>query len=500
MTNRITGIMSGFDTENLVKELMSVEKTRVDNVKAQKQLLEWKQSDYRNVNTKLLALRNAVSDLRYQSTFMTKSVSSSNDKIATAVAKSSVAAGTYTIKVHQLASGVYKGSTQALGSAKDATTLAEQFGISGTITFTLAGYDGEETVSQEFTFDTAESSLADVINAINQADIGIFATYDATADRFFLSTTGTGSAYKIHATADEQGFLTDTLKLDLTVGEELAASDQGVDALIDFNGVTGLTYSSNQITLNGITMNLQDTGEVRLTVSHDTSAIKEKIKNFVNAYNDAMDLIYNELKEERKRSYQPLTDEQKEEMTEEQIKKWEEAASSGMLRGDYLLRQIQSSLRSLATGMVDGISGKYNNLSAIGIATEPYKYDGKLKIDEEELDAALADNLEAVMNLFTKSAEETGYSQGIAMRLYYSVTDSMDSIYEVAGSADATVDDSTIGKQLAEYKERIADLNERLNDIEDRYYAQFAAMEKALSSLNSSASMILSLFGNNSNK
>lgn len=498
MATRITGIMSGFDTENIVKELMALEKTKVENVEAKKKLLEWRQSDYRNVNSKLLALRTAASDLRYQSNFMIKSVTSSNEKIATAVAKASVATGNYSIKVHSLAAGVYKGSTEALGSAENTSTLAEQFGISGTVTFSLTGYDGEETVSQEFSFDTAENSLTDVINAINQADIGITAAYDQTADRFFLSTTGTGSSYKIHATADEENFLTGTLKLNLTVGDELAASDQGVDALLDLNGVTGLTYSTNQITLNGITMNLQDTGEVRLTISHDTTAIKEKIKAFVTAYNEAMDLIYTELNEERKRDFRPLTDEQKEAMTEEEIKKWEEAASSGMLRGDSLLRQTYSNLRSMATGLVGGISGSYNSLSAIGIATEPYKYDGKLKLNEEDLDEALSNNLEGVMNLFTKSSE-TSSSAGIAMRLYDSITAGMDSIYELAGNAEASVDNSTIGKQLADYKERIADLNDHLSDLENRYYAQFAAMEKALVNLNSSASMILGLFGNSGN-
>lgn len=499
MANRITGIVSGFDTESIVKELMSLERTRVDNVKAKQKLAEWKQSDYRNVNTKLLALRTTVSDLKYQSTFKTKTVSSNDSDILTATATSLVANGNYSINVRSLASGVYKGSSESLNSVKDAENLAEQFNMSGTVTFSLTGFDGEEAVSQDFSFDTSEATITDVVNAINEADIGITATYDKTSDRFFLSTEGTGSSYRIQATADEEGFLTGTLKMSLTVGEELAASDKGVDAVIDFNGVTDLTYSTNTVTLNGITMNLKDTGETKITVSTDTSAIKEKIKAFVAAYNEAMDLMYNELNEDRNRDYAPLTDDEKAEMTEDEIKLWEERASSGMLRGDTLLRQTCSRLRSMAMGLVGNLDGDYNSLSSIGINTKAYDYNdnGKLYITDEDLDKALAADPEGVMNLFTQASEESG-NEGIAMRLYDSITEGMDSIYEVAGSAEDSVDNSTLGEQISDYEDKISDLTDYLNDLEERYYAQFTAMETALSNLSSQASLVSSLLGTSS--
>lgn len=500
MTVRISGLSSGMDVDSMVKELMKAENTKMESVKAKKQLLEWKQEDYRSINTKLLALRTSLFNMKLQGTFSSKTVSSSNDTVATATANASAGNGSNSITVQQLASGVYKGSIAKLGSNSTTTTLAAQFGLSGTVSFTLEGYDGKNTASKAFSFDASTQSLSNVVNEINEADLGITASYDAGADRFFLTTQGTGSSYKIQATADGNNFLTSTLKLDLTVGTTLDADDQGKDAIVDYNGVTGMTFSNNQFTLNNVTFNLKSKGTAQLTVSNNVDAAVDKIKTFVEAYNNALDLMASETSEKRYYDFDPLSDAEKEGMTEKQIETWETKAKSGMLKGDTLVNTAYSQIRGTAMGSVSNLSSgtKYNSLSSIGITTTSWYDKGKLEIDETKLRKALADDPEGVMNMFTQTQDSgtTTDTRGLAVRLYDKVNSAITSIKDRAGSAGTASDNSTIGKELARYEDRIETLQDQLDDIEERYYNKFTAMETAIEKMNSQSNYLSQMFGN----
>jgi flagellar hook-associated protein 2 len=504
MATRISGLSSGMDIDSMVQSLMKMETAKVDKVKQQKQIMEWKQDDYRATNTKLLALRTAAFDLKLQGNFQTKKVVSSDEAVLTATASTAVPEGANSITVHQLASGVYKGSTAKLGSSDTKTTLKEQLGdtLADTISFTLEGYDGEKAVSKEFTFDTTTQSMSDVVDAINEADIGIKASYDAGVDRFFLTTAGTGSNYKIQATADNQNFLTNTLKLDLTVGTTLDADDQGKNAIVDFNGVTGLEFSSNQFTLNNISFNVKKEGKVQLSVSNDVDAVVNKIKSFVEVYNSAMDLMANETSETRYRDYTPLTDAQREEMTDKQIEQWEEKAKSGLLKGDSLITGTYNQIRGAAMGAISNLTTgtKYTSLSSIGINTTSWYDNGKLEVNEEDLREALSKDPEGVMNLFTQTQDSssTADTRGIASRIYDQVNSAITTIKDKAGNASDYVDNSSMGKSISDYQDRIDDLTDRLADIEDRYYNQFTALETAIQNMNTQSQWLSQQFNTGS--
>lgn len=489
MPLRISGLASGMDIDQMVSELMRAHRMRVDKSYQQRQILEWQREDYRTINSRLLALRNAAFDMKLQGTFMGKSAFSSNSNVLTATAGVNAGVGEYSITVHSLASGVTKSSAEALAASRNedgsAKTLGEQFGLSDSVTFTLQGNVNGEVKEQSFTFDTASQSIYEVVAYINSAGIGIRAGYDSNLERLFLMTTGTGEQAEIHVKADAQNFLTDYLKLDVMVGEDESNAHRGTDAVIDFNDAVGLKFSGNQFTVNGITVNLKEAGgqTVRVAVSHDVDAVVEKIKAFVETYNSTLESIAGELYEERYRDYLPLTDEQKKEMSDREIELWEEKARSGMLRGDQLLSSIYNNIRSVTMARVEGLSGPYNNLSSIGITTGPYTERGKLHIDETKLREALTRDPEGVMRLFTQSVESAG-GAGVAVKLYDAVNNAMSRITEKAGSSGALYDNSVLGQDIERLNRSISLAEERLLKLEERYYRQFTAMEQAINRMN----------------
>jgi flagellar hook-associated protein 2 len=493
VVNRITGLSTGFDIDQWVTDLMKARRAGVDKLYQKKRLLEWQRDDYRGINTRLLALRSVTSELRLQGSFSARTASSSDDTVLTAAASGSAVPASYAVKVNALASGVTRTSTAALGSSTDKTSLASQFGLSGTVTFTLEGKNGVK----EFSFDTATTTLNQVVAAINEAGIGIRASYDATLDRFFLMSQEAGSAAEIHAHADAEGFLTGTLKLALAVGAEEANAVRGSDANLDFNDATGLTFPSNQVTVNGVTLTLKSVSAstVTVTVSRDVEATVAKIKAWVTAYNDALGLIHGELTETRYRDYLPLTDVQKEEMKDKEIEEWEAKARSGLLKGDSLLARVHASLRGAVGPQVSGLAGAYTSLSAIGITTGPYTEGGKLYVDEAKLREALAADPEGVRDLFTRNREDAA-QDGIAVRLYEAVNAAMTLITGRAGSGSSFRDSaSTISKELGVLERRIRAWEGRLQDQEARYYKQFSAMETAIQQLSAQSAWLAQAFG-----
>lgn len=229
------------------------------------------------------------------------------------------------------------------------------------------------------------------------------------------------------------------------------------------------------------------------------------IKDFIDKYNTVVETISNKLYEERYRDYLPLTEEQREELTDDQIDKWTEKARSGLLRHDAILSDIYSRFRMTMAAVVPGVSGGYvqdgktvysDRLSAIGITTTSDYMSGKLVVDENKLREAIEKDPQGILDLFTKNPDE--YSEkGIATRLYEDVNYGMERLIAKAGSAGdfKLVDNSSIGKEIKEINERIDTWEDRLAQLEDRYYRQFTAMEKAIQQLNSQSTWLMQQFG-----
>lgn len=464
---RFGGMASGLDTEKIVKQLMQLEQTRVDRIAQEKQLLEWKRSDYREINTKLLALRNAAFDLKLQSTFLGRRVVSSQESVLQATgADTDTAIGNYEIQVEQLAKGAsYQASTGSFSSLGGKFIIA---GSKGSYEISLAAGEGAKEVASR-------------INAQTNAT-GVRAVYDQNLNRLFLMSVDTGSSAVIKVKAVDDNGAADLGSLlggTYNVGEEVTLS-QGQDALIRINGGDALSFSSNQVKVMGISMILKGEGTSQVTVSQDIDKAVEKIKAFVEAYNGVMEKINTKLTEKRYRDYPPLTEAQKKEMKEEEIKLWEEKARSGLLNSDSLLSGIAGNIRMAAMDAVSGLEGDYKTLSSVGITTLSWNDKGKLYVNEEKLRSALSQDMEGVMNLFTNSSQN-----GIAQKVYTGVNTAISQVVAKAGRDDYKVDNSLLGKEILQQEKKLLQMQEKLAKTEEKYWRQFTAMEKALARMQS---------------
>jgi len=270
-----------------------------------------------------------------------------------------------------------------------------------------------------------------------------------------------------------------------------------------------MTSFTNTVTVNGITLNLRQGGGATstITVQRDTDAIYNSIKSFIDQYNSTIDTIHKELSEERYSDYLPLTEEQKEKLSEKQQELWEEKSKSGMLRNDQYLYGVTSRIRekmgSVLTGvstvMVEGKSVTHNSLASIGIVTGLYTDKGKLQLKNngENLRKAIENDPEGVEQLFTRQSDIAS-ERGIAQRLYDELDNDFKEIVKKAGAESIynLYDDSYLGETINRYAKQIETVEDRLDEIEDRYYKQYAALEKALNQLNSQSNWLAQQFSN----
>lgn len=250
--------------------------------------------------------------------------------------------------------------------------------------------------------------------------------------------------------------------------------------------------------LNNEINNATKVNPVTLTSSTDTDNMVDKIKKFVETYNGLVTTINGKLRETHNRNYPPLTEEQKEEMSEDEIEKWEKKAQTGLLRNDPILTNGLYSMRSTFMDAVGGLGdATINSLAEIGITTSSTTSDGgKLIINEDKLRAAIEKNADQVASIFTKSGTAkdpkkgiTEDTRGIAQRLREELKGFTGSIEKKAGKASSTNQNYTIGKRLDEVKNRIDAWVEKLKNIESRYWRQFTAMETAINKANTQSSI-----------
>ncbi|SHG54212.1 flagellar hook-associated protein 2 [Thermosyntropha lipolytica DSM 11003] len=471
---RFGGMASGLDTEKIVKQLMRLEQRRVDRIAQEKQILEWKRSGYREINTKLLALRNAAFDLRLQSNFLgRKAVSSSESVVQASGVDAGGITGNYKIEVEKLATGAsYQAAVES--------NFAAQAG-----TLVITGSKGSAEISLEEGEGAKQAAAR--INAYTNTT-GIRAVYDENLNRFFLMSVDTGSSAVIKVKALDDGGAANLAGLlggAYNVDEEVTLSS-GQDAQVKINDGEVLTFSSNQIKVLGMSLVLKGEGVAQVTVSQDIDRAVEKIKAFVEAYNEVMEKINTRLTEKRYRDYPPLTEEQKKELKEKEIELWEEKARSGLLNADPLLSSIASGIRMTVMDAVPGLEGKYKTLSSLGITTLSWNDKGKLYVNEEKLRNALSEDLEGVMSFFTNSS-----GNGMAQKVYEKVNSAIRQIVDKAGRDDYKVDNSLLGKEILQQEKKMAQMQEKLAKIEEKYWRQFTAMEKALAKMQSQGDWLM---------
>ena len=335
-------------------------------------------------------------------------------------------------------------------------------------------------------------SLNTVISKVNDSKVGVSMFFDTGTNQMTLTRKEKGKFSTADADLAVNGdFLTDTLRF--VKSEENVTKGQNAEFTI--NGLS-TNRSSNTFTIDGVTFTLKQTFEtapgnsVSINASNNNEAIFDNIKNFINKYNEVIGTILDKTNETRNKSYQPLTDEEREGLSDKQQEKWEEVAKTGLLRRDSLLTGALSQMRADFYGTVNNseISSAYDQLAKIGISTSSNYLDGgKLVIDEKKLKAAIDNDPASVEQLFRGES-------GIVHKLSETVTSTMDKLKSKAGNANSTNQTFVIGRELEDISKRQPRFEDRLEQLETRYWRQFKAMENAIQRSNQQSAYLSQFF------
>lgn len=492
---RIGGIASGIDTDALVRDLMQAERKPLERVMQNKTRTEWQRDAYRDINTKFTRLRDKTFDLRLQSTYISRTASSTDEGTVSAAASGRSELGSFTIdEVKALASHaqVISVEDETMGVSQRFEEKVQDTGLA----VSFRGIDGNTEVI-EMESDASFADFAAAINGNSNLDLTLY--HDTHTDRISLSTQGTGTETEIAILYGEEGaafdsgreFMQDIFGIDPPADPPIASdtavlSATGSNAVLSINGIQ-TERGSNTFEVSGTSITLNGLSEtpVRVDVSQDSEKAMEAIRGFVDLYNEIVSEVHEKLREPTHRDFPPLTDEQRDAMSEREVELWEEKAMSGLLRNDNTLTTIMSNLR-LALGSSVSSDQDIRLLSQIGITTGPWHENGRLHLDEAALQEALEQDVEQVIHLFTAESEDDG-GRGVARKLHDAVSDGMSRIVQRAGRESSLYDQSNLGNQIRRFEERLVTMEERLAMVEQRYWDQFTAMERMVNEMNSQA-------------
>lgn len=273
----------------------------------------------------------------------------------------------------------------------------------------------------------------------------------------------------------------------------------GRDASIELNGVA-YTSSNNDFSINGLSIKTLAVTSEEITISTDTDtqAIYDKIKDFLTEYNsliNEMNKLYNA---ESSYGYEPLTDEEKDAMSDTEIEKWETKIKDSLLRNDTTLNGVMMTMINAMSSSYE-INGEKYSLSKFGILTmgylnaaknEEYAYhidgdadDENTSGKEDKLMAKIKEDPDSVIELLKQITE----------RMYTELGDKMKST--ALSSAYTIYNDKEMTSQYSEYSKIISNWKDKVTEKEDFYYNKFSKMEAAMAKLQSQTSSLTGMFG-----
>ncbi|NLA57481.1 MAG: flagellar filament capping protein FliD [Firmicutes bacterium] len=447
---QIMGLSSGMDYNTIIEQLLALERIPITRMAQRKNIYKAQQDAWRDINTRLSALDNRLTDLRLSATFHGRTATSSKTDLVTASAGPGALTGTYTVEVSQLAQAHRVASTSEVAVDGDGFVLNLGEGEKETITIKVG--DGEEA---ELSFE-GKVTLADIVKAINEADAKVKATI--IAGRLVLESAETGENNKIELTGSSD-FLVEKLKLGTLDGEGnvvLHTIQDAQDAVFTINGIA-VTSASNTVkdAVEGVTFNLKGVSQpgeaVQITIGHDIDSAVSKIKAFVDQYNSVMSFIAEKTKV-------TMTD-------------GGDISSTGTLQGDGTANRLRSALRYEVTRAIETDSS-FNQLAVLGITTNK---EGILEINETKLREVLRENPEQVEAFFREKA--TNLKDFIKGYIQY-------------GTGILAEKQESIGRLMKDIDRQIERLEERIARKEESLVRQFTALEQVLSEFQSQSAWL----------
>lgn len=440
------GAGASFDTKSIVESLVQAERAGAEaQIQRKLATAEAKISGLGAATSILNILKAGAEKLNDAKDFNTLSFSNSQTSAFSASVSLDASAGTNSINITSVAkeqrsiSGGFDSKTTSINGS-GATTISISVGGGATQTLTVN-----------------DATLESVRDSINSADLGIQAEIldtGAETDNFRLQLVGESGASK-----------------DFTISSDASALSfsqlQGAsDASLTVNGVD-FTRSSNTITdvIQGVTLNLNSvtSGTATLAVNRDTSEAKQNIKDFVALYNEA----------------------------QLEFKKLTDSETDGPLRGDTIFRGLLRNLNSIVLNQSSTPGSAINSMSSMGISVDKT---GQLLFDEQKLDAALSENFEDVIKIFSADTDnQTRFSSDAA-----GIAGDIKALIENATASDGylTTAEQSLQSRTSDYNEDLEELNERMATIEERYNRQFLAMQTIIEEMNSTKESLISSLEN----
>ena len=542
MPIRMTGMVSGLDTDSIVKELVSAYSTKKEKYEKEQTKLGWKQEIWKSLNKEVNSFYKSVGNLRFDSGYNTKKTTSSDSTKATVSASGNATVGTQKLHVLSTAQSGYLtgGKITASDSSAKVTSSTKLSELGFTEDETALKFIAKDKDGKDISTDiklSKDSTISDAVKALR--DVGLNASFDENNGRIFLSSSATGASTDFSLKSDGSDAsknLLNTLALNTDASEVTEASKRatkidGSDAAIVLNGVV-YTSSSNNFSINGLSISvnavtdsvdlskaktngsldadkisdmlantpLNDSEAISITTSTDTQGIYDKIKDFITGYNNIINKMTKLYNADSAGNYEPLTDDEKSEMSDSEIEKWETKIKYSLLRRDSTLSTVMSAMTTAMSGGAT-VNGKTYFLSNFGISTLGYmnaaeNEQNAYHIDGDEDDENTSGNTDKLMTALNSDPDTVmDFMKQMATNLYNAIDKQM--TRTTLRSKYSIYNDKEMTTQYKNYTTTIKEWETKISDKEDYYYKKFSSMESALSKLNSQTSSLSGLFGSN---
>lgn len=353
-------------------------------------------------------------------------------------------------------------------------------------------------------------SISKIISKINNnAELGVKIAYSPTTDTFTVRSTTTGAHAKVDikdVTGNLAKSLFGTASADGT-GDYKIVDGTDTEMTYTLNGVeTTITRSTADFIIDGMNISLNEKAKnsieadkpVTFTVKSNVDEIAEKVKAFIDEYNEIITLISSKTNERPKSNYLPLTPDQIKEMEKSEIEEWTVEAKKGSIYGD---NKMLSVLYNMRDAMIKKTTSSLS-LADIGISTGFMDRTGKLNFDEEKFKAMVAEKPDEIEALFSGQGAEGDGLEGIGYKLQSILRDNVGYtgtsglLIDEAGLDNAlTRDKNNISERMKEYDSRLDKLKKAMEVEKERYYKQFSALEQALSKLNAQSGWLTQFMG-----
>jgi len=449
MSISVGGLMSGLDTNGIIDQMLAVQQQPILSLQKKEAEYQVQLSTYGSFKSVLNSLKTSLNALDSADDLTRFTARSGDTSLFTVSADETAAAGNYDITVSQMAD-VHKLTSTAF-------TETEAVG-EGTIHLSLGAADAVDIAV------SATDTIQDVADAINDADAGIKAAVIFDGTDYYLTLTGeeTGADQVINLTVTEEGtdpadpVNTDTTGLSQLVYDEggtthMTNTQSAADAIITVDGVADIQRSTNVIddVIEGVTLTLESApgapdNASTLSITRNTGTASQAIQSFVTKFNSVLDFIATQ------QNYNAATGE------------------AGLLMGDATTNTIRNNLKSLATGSISN-GGAIDNLTDLGIS---FNEDGRLELDSDQLNEALNNNFEDVIQFFSQDDED---APGFAVK----ALDFLDTVLE---DSTGTLAARTKGIQttIGNLQDQVETMEMRNTAWEERTRAQFNSLELLL--------------------